>query len=113
LALLEVSVERLASREFLGSSIPNEIRVSTGGIVAGLEIRSVNDGVTIVSRDDLETALPVVDGKNGSSSQVILRLVKENDGTEGEKGQNGEGDGKSGHLLKLLIYFLDCFFIYY
>ena len=36
LTVLEVSVERLTSREFFFGTIPNEIRVSTGGIVAKL-----------------------------------------------------------------------------
>lgn len=102
LALLEVSVERLASGEFLGSTIPNEVRVSTGSLVAELEGRSISDGVTVISRDNLETSLPVINGEGRRSTQIIVR-VKEDNCTESKEGQDGEGNGEFRHFVWIFL----------
>ena len=100
MALLEVSVERFTSRDFLRSTIPNEVGVSTSGFVAKLEIIGVNDGVTVVSRDNLETALPVVNGEISRGTQIIVGVVKEDNCTESKEGQDWEGDGESRHFIR-------------
>ena len=101
MALLEVSVERFTSRDFLGSTIPNEVGVSTGGFVAELKFSSISDGVTVVSRDNLETALPVINGEISGSTQIIVGVVKEDNCAESKEGQDWEGDGEFRHFIRL------------